>query len=124
LVGEREGDALEALYRGASLFALPSYHEGYGMALADALARGLPVVSTTAGAIPFTVPGDTGLLVAPGDPTAFAGALRALLGPSGAEARAHFAAAARRYAGTLPTWKDSARAFASAIDELTSEVAP
>jgi len=123
LVGEREGEALEALYRGASLFVLASHHEGYGMALADALARGLPVVSTTAGAIPFTVPADTGLLVAPGDPTAFAGALRTMLGPSGAAARARCSEAARRYAAALPTWADSARAFAAAIDELTAEVA-
>jgi len=120
LVGEREGDALEALYHGASVFVLASHHEGYGMALADALARGLPVVSTTAGAIPFTVPGDTGLLVPAGDPTALAGALRALLGPSGAQARARLSAAARQYAAALPTWEDSARAFAGAIDELTA----
>jgi glycosyltransferase involved in cell wall biosynthesis len=122
-IGEREGDALEELYRGASVFVLASHHEGYGMALADALARGLPVVSTTAGAIPFTVPADTGLLVPPGDATAFAGALRALLGPSGAETRARLSAAARRYAATLPTWKVSARSFASAIDELATETA-
>jgi glycosyltransferase involved in cell wall biosynthesis len=119
LVGEREGDALEALYGGASLFVLASHHEGYGMALAEALARGLPVVSTTAGAIPFTVPADTGLLVPPGDAGAFASALRALLGPSGAEARARLSAAARRHAATLPTWRDSARAFAAAVEVLT-----
>jgi glycosyltransferase involved in cell wall biosynthesis len=118
LVGERAGDALEALYRGASLFVLASHHEGYGMALAEALARALPVVSTTAGAIPFTVPADAGLLVAPGDAGAFASALRALLGPSGAETRARLSAAARRHAAALPTWRDSARAFARAIDEL------
>jgi hypothetical protein len=70
------------------------------------------------------VPVDAGLLVAPGDPAAFAGALRALLGPSGATARARCSEAARRYAATLPTWKDSARAFASAIDELAAEIAP
>jgi glycosyltransferase involved in cell wall biosynthesis len=124
LIGEREGDALEELYRGASLFVLASHHEGYGMALADALARGLPVVSTTAGAIPFTVPADTGLLVAPGDPLALADALRALLGPQGEAARARLSVAALRHAATLPTWKDSATAFASAIDELTDEAVP
>jgi glycosyltransferase involved in cell wall biosynthesis len=119
-VGEREGDALEALYRGASVFVLASHHEGYGIVLADALARGLPVVSTTVGAIPDTVPEDAGLLVSPGDAGAFSGALRKLLGPDGAAARARLAQAALRYAATLPTWRDSAVAFARAIDELTT----
>jgi glycosyltransferase involved in cell wall biosynthesis len=121
LVGERRGDALEELYRGASLFVMASYHEGYGMALADALARGLPVVSTTGGAIPFTVPADAGILVPPGDPVAFADALRTLLGPGGTSARARLSEAARRHAATLPTWRDSVRAFASAVLDLTSE---
>jgi glycosyltransferase involved in cell wall biosynthesis len=119
-VGEREGAALEELYRRASVFVLASYHEGYGMALADALARGLPVVSTIGGAIPDTVPEDAGLLVPTGDPAAFADALAMLLGPSGAAARARLSAAARRHAATLPTWRDSAREFASAVEELTA----
>ncbi|MGE0159893.1 MAG: glycosyltransferase family 4 protein [Gemmatimonadales bacterium] len=118
--GEREGAALEALYQGASVFVLASHHEGYGMALADALARGLPVVSTTGGAIPHTVPREAGILVAPGDPAAFAAALSTLLGPTGAAERARRGAAARRYAATLPTWRDSARAFAAAVEELTA----
>jgi glycosyltransferase involved in cell wall biosynthesis len=120
LVGEREGAALEGLYRKASLFVLASYHEGYGMALADALARGLPVVSTTGGAIPFTVPADAGRLVAPGDPARLADALRSLLGPSGAPVRARLSEAARRHAVTLPAWRDSVGAFAAAIDQLTA----
>jgi len=118
-VGERKGSDLEALYRSASAFVLPSWYEGYGMALADALAHGLPVVSTTGGAIPFTVPAEAGLLVAPGDAEAFAAALRALLTP-GSGVAADLAAAARRHAGGLPTWTDSARAFASAVEELTA----
>jgi glycosyltransferase involved in cell wall biosynthesis len=120
LVGERVGEALEELYRGASVFVLASHHEGYGIVLADALARGLPIVSTTAGAIPGTVPPDAGLLVEPGDPAAFGEALRRLLGPSGAAVRARMAAAARRHAATLPTWHDSVKAFAGAVDELTA----
>ena len=117
-VGEREGDALEALYHGASAFVLASHYEGYGMALADALARGLPVVSTTGGAIPFTVPGEAGILVEPGDAAAFADALRTLLGPD-TTTRTRLAAAARRHAATLPSWRQAAEAFALAVDELT-----
>jgi glycosyltransferase involved in cell wall biosynthesis len=118
LSGEREGEALEALYRGASVFVLASHYEGYGMALADALARGLPVVSTTGGAIPFTVPAEAGILVEPGDAAAFAAALRALLG-SDTTPRARLAAAALRHAQTLPGWRDAAASFALAVDELT-----
>jgi len=117
--GEREGDDLDRLYRAASAFVLASYYEGYGMALADALAYGLPVVSTTGGAIPFTVPSEAGLLVEPGDAEAFARALRTVLEPA-ASARAELSAAARRYAAGLPTWRDASRTFASAVEELTA----
>jgi glycosyltransferase involved in cell wall biosynthesis len=117
LIGEREGPELDDVYHGASAFVLASHYEGYGMALAEALARGLPVVSTTCGAIPFTVPADAGILVEPGDAAAFARALRSLLSSDGV-ARAALSAAARRHAASLPSWRDSAAAFATAVDEL------
>ena len=116
-VGELDADGLGGLYHGASLFVLASHYEGYGMALAEALARGLPVVSTTGGAIPLTVPADAGILVEPGDVAAFGDALRSLLGPS-VTTRAELAAAARRHAEELPNWPDAAQAFAAAINEL------
>lgn len=118
-VGERAPEQLGELYARASVFALASHYEGYGMALAEALAHGLPVVSTRGGAIPFTVPGDAGILVAPGDAAAFGDALRAVLTP-GAPRRGDLVAGARRHAQRLPRWADSAKAFAAAVDELTA----
>ena len=120
--GECEPDRVDELYHHASVFVLPSHYEGYGMALADALARGLPVVSTTGGAIPQTMPGDASVLVPPGDDVALAEALHRLLADrTGARCRAALAAAARRHARKLPTWTQAAHAFAEAMLELTPD---
>ncbi len=120
--GECEPDHLDDLYHHASLFVLPSHYEGYGMVLADALARGLPVVSTTGGAIPHTVPGDASVLVPPGDDAALGEALGRLLADgTGARRRATLARAARRHAQRLPDWTQAAQAFAAALLELTPD---
>ncbi|TDI25822.1 MAG: glycosyltransferase [Acidobacteria bacterium] len=120
--GECEPDRLDDLYHHASLFVLPSHYEGYGMALADALARGLPVVSTTGGAIPHTVPGDASVLVPPGDDAALTEALGRLLADgTGARRRGELAHAARRHAQGLPDWTQAAQAFADALLELTPD---
>ena len=63
----------------SDIFVLASRFEGYGMAIAEAISHGLPVVSTTAGAIPDTVPEGAGLLVPPESPGALAEALRLLI---------------------------------------------
>ena len=120
--GECGAAEMDAHYDASSLFVLPSRFEGYGMVLTEALARGLPVVSTTGGAIPHTVPPGAGVLLPPGDAAALAAALRALLAPgagSGAGERARLAAAARRHAAGLPDWEAAAEAFAAAVLELT-----
>ena len=117
-VGECAPEVLEDLYRSSSLFVLPSYDEGYGMALSEALARGLPVVSTTGGAIPDTVPNDTGILVSPGDDQALAIAIDDLLTDSWRRRR--LAIAARQYASTLPDWEEAAARFAAAVSALDS----
>lgn len=116
LAGELDEEALQAWYRAGDVFVLPSHYEGYGMVLAEALVHGLPVVSTTGGAIPDTVPPDAGILVEPGDARALCAALRTLLREP--ERRAAHAAAARRHGASLPSWETQAAVFEAALTEL------
>jgi glycosyltransferase involved in cell wall biosynthesis len=104
------------LYLASDVFVLASRFESYGMALAEAIAHGLPLVSTMAGAIPDTVPVGAGLLVPPDDVAALAQALRRLIGDSAERRR--LAANALAAAAQLPTWQDSARLFAGAIETV------
>lgn len=113
-------DALDALYDGADAFVLASHYEGYGMAYAEAIARGLPVVGTTGGAIAETV-GDAGELVPPGDIGALAAVLAMLIADPAH--RAVRAAAARAAAPLLPSWQDSARKVAKAVETMGKETA-
>jgi glycosyltransferase involved in cell wall biosynthesis len=116
LLGDLDRDALERQYARADVFVLPSYLEGYGMALAEAVAFGLPVISTTAGAIPETVPGNASILVAPGDSRALAKALASVIDEPAR--RAALAANARAARASLPTWATAATKFATALDGL------
>ena len=106
------------LYLASDVFVLPSRFEGYGMALAEAIAHGLPVVSTLAGAIPDTVPPGAGILVPRDDAAALARALRRVIGDPAERHR--LATNARAAATQLPTWQDSARLFAGAIETVGS----
>ena len=116
VLGAVSPERLSELYAEADIFALASRFEGYGMAYAEAIAHGLPVVGTTAGAIPGTVPTDVGLLVAPDDAPAFTLALRRLIGD--ANERQRFASAARSAASQLPTWSESAKLFSHALEAV------
>jgi len=118
LAGEWEPTRLGEAYAAADAVVLPSFHEGYGMALAEALAHGVPVISTTAGAIPETVPPGAGLLVPPGDAAAFTEALRRFLDEPGLRAR--LAAGARKAGARLPDWPQAVADWAAALDRLTA----
>lgn len=119
LLGDLDREALERQYARADVFVLPSYLEGYGMALAEAVAFGLPIVSTTAGAIPETVPANASVLVAPGDSRALAKALGMLIDDP--RRRAALAANARAARASLPTWATAATKFAAALDGLGAQ---
>lgn len=121
-VGELDAEELEAAYASATLFVLASRFEGYGMALTEALARGLPVVATTGGAIPGTVPSGAGVLVPPGDADALAGALTRLL--EDGSALGVLARGAREAAAAFPDWASRAPAFEAALHDLLGSPSP
>jgi len=122
LAGEQDEAGLARLYGGADAFVLASFHEGYGMALAEALARGLPVISTRAGAIPGTVPPDAGELVPPGDVDALRSALRRLM--EDAAWRTQLRQGARRARALLPDWPASSAGFARALQAFGARRQP
>lgn len=73
-------DSLRELYEAASIFCLPSFAEGVPVVLMEAMAMGLPVVSTRIAGIPELIEdGVGGLLVAPGRPEELADRLESLL---------------------------------------------
>jgi glycosyltransferase involved in cell wall biosynthesis len=107
LVGACPDQALDALYQRADIFVSASLYEGYGMALAKALARGLAIVTTTGGAAAETVPGNACLSVPPGDVASLRAALRHVI--EEAPLRRRLSDAAWRAGQNLPRWEDAAR---------------
>jgi glycosyltransferase involved in cell wall biosynthesis len=118
LAGELPPERVERAYRDADVFVLASHHEGYGMAYAEALAHGLPIVATTAGAIPDTVPATAALFVEPGDVDALRGALARVIADAGL--RATLARGAAEAGAALPTWPQAVARWLAALDRLTA----
>jgi len=114
LLGRVPDGLLPGLYRAASAFVLPTRSlEGFGMATAEALASGLPVVATDAGASPELLEGVPGCaLVPPGEPGALARELQRLLADPAR--RAHAAGAAREHAERTLGWERHVQAVEEA----------
>ena len=116
LAGKIGREELQQLYAQASLFALATRYEGYGIVFDEALAHGLPIVSCANGAVRDTVPRDAGLLTVPDDPDAFATALRKML--TNSDLRHSFARVAHAAGQRLPSWRDTAATIAAALATL------
>lgn len=113
LAGERNEAELAADYDWATVCVLPSHYEGYGMVVTEALARGLPVISTTGGALADTLPDDAGLKVAPNRPDQLGQAIGRWL--SDLALRRDLTLGASRARARLPDWRNSAQRFAEAL---------
>jgi len=100
-----DDETVAAAYLSADIFVLTSRHEGYGMAFAEALAAGLPIVGCCAGAVAELVGSEAGFLVPPNDVAAVSGALDCLLTDRLRGVR--MAEAALRAGRGLPRWSDT-----------------
>jgi len=117
LEGELDDERLAAAFDRADVFVLATRRETYGMAVAEALAHGLPVISTTTGAIPDLVgaaDGDAGILVTPGDEPGLTAALARVIDDR--RLRARLAEGARQALRRLPTWADAADKMVAALE--------
>ncbi len=111
--GELVGEALEAAWQSADLFALATYYEGYGMAIAEALKRGLPVVVTAGGAAGALITPEAGCVCPVGDRDQVSKSLRRLI--FGRDLRHLMAEQAWQLGQTLPSWESQSTLFARAL---------
>ena len=119
LTGALDTDELDKLYAQATVFALATRFEGYGMVFAEAMAHGLPIVSCDTGAVADTVAPGAGVLTAPDDPAALATALRSVL--SDDRLRESMADASSTAGKQLPSWQHTAEIVAAVIDRLEAK---
>jgi glycosyltransferase involved in cell wall biosynthesis len=112
--GEVDAAMLATHYAAADLLVLPSLHEGYGMVVAEALAAGLPVLCSDAGALKDTVPTEAGCCVPAGDVPALQAALQRMIGDP--VLRRALAAGAREAGRKLPDWPVQAARFAAVLE--------
>lgn len=111
--GEVVDDALEVLWWQADIFALATHWEGYGMAIAEALKRGIPVAVTAGGAAGALVPPEAGAVCPPGDVEQLSKALRRMI--FGRDLRQYLAEHAWQAGQALPGWDDQSRVFTAAL---------
>lgn len=116
LVGHVDDARLADYYSKASVFALATRHEGYGMVFDEAMAYGLPIVTCDSGAVSETVGNQAAFLIEPDSPELMAEALARVL-QEGQVYQAMSDAALQR-AAELGSWAVTAKHFIEALDSL------
>lgn len=113
LLGAQPNDVLNEHYQAADVFVLASRYEGYGMAYAEAMTWGLPVIGTQAGAARDTLAWPGAIAVAVDDQEALANALKRVV--SEPALRHQMRLAALEHAKGLLTWEQVGEQFACAL---------
>jgi glycosyltransferase involved in cell wall biosynthesis len=116
--GAVDDATLDALWQRTDVFALATNGEGYGVAVAEALKRGVPVVVTQGGAAGALVTLESGMVCPVGDQDQLSKSLRRII--FGAALRRDMAEAAWRVGQALPDWPAQAKAFAAALAFATA----
>ncbi|MBW0146471.1 glycosyltransferase family 4 protein [Marinobacter arenosus] len=116
ITGEVSGDQLFDLYRQADLFVFPSLYEGYGMVIDEALAAGLPVITSSGGALAQTAMRGGVVQYEAGDVAALSARLRYWL--ANPQELARQTNLARRESGRLRHWRQAAVEFKAALEDL------
>ena len=120
LLGALDAQSLARQFQDSDLFVLATHFEGYGMAVAQALAYGLPVISTRTGAIDELVPEHAGLLVQPNDVSALRDALASVF--SHPFLRRSLAQGAGDVGRKLPSWRDASERFAAVLLDASARL--
>ncbi len=115
-VGIVSGSQKLELFQSADIFALPSYAEGFSLAILEAMFHGLPVVATSVGGAPDVIGPESGYLVPPGDVGSLSEALCALA--ADAERREQMGRANAIIARSKYELEDVARQFAHVFTAL------
>jgi glycosyltransferase involved in cell wall biosynthesis len=116
LAGEVEDGELDRIWSAADLFVSSSAHEGFGMAVGEAIARGLPVVTTAAGGVTEWLDRRAAIMVGVGNADALRAAIGRLLDDRDQRERLRIGAAQAR--ANLPGWADTGNIVDHALSGL------
>jgi glycosyltransferase involved in cell wall biosynthesis len=119
--GRISHEELVKQYGASQVAVVPSLYEGFGFPAGEAMACGLPVISSSAGALPEVVgrDGEAGVLVPPANPEALAAALKRVMADE--EMRRRMGAAARKRVETLFTWEQAGKRTVEVYEELIAD---